>query len=172
MPAPLQFPAARAVKDALALPGGEDRWLLQVLLLDNDRAAVSLAQCAGVQEPLGGTWPCWHLPAGLADVDIDKLTEPMPSSAYRYVRTGTISRSELLPSDSVPFLPLPRPGNWRRPSIPCKCGRYPATTASTLVSVAVCPPERTVLPAALPSFPCFSLQLLRSPLHGPPHRQS
>lgn len=78
-----QLPAAREVKDPLAMSAQDDKWLLQVLLLDIDRAAVSLAQCAGMQEPLGGTWPCWHLPAGLADVDIDKITEPMPSSAYR-----------------------------------------------------------------------------------------
>jgi len=47
-----------------------------VLLLENDEAAVSLAQCSAPE--VGGTWPCWHLAAGLADVDIDKILEPMP----------------------------------------------------------------------------------------------
>ena len=38
--------------------------MMQVLLLENDEAAVSLAQCSAPE--VGGTWPCWHLAAGLA----------------------------------------------------------------------------------------------------------
>ncbi|CAJ1941339.1 unnamed protein product [Cylindrotheca closterium] len=55
-----------------------ERWLLQVLLLAPNLAAASLVKC----QPLTTHyWPNWHLPAGMAKVDITDRT--MPSSAYR-----------------------------------------------------------------------------------------
>ena len=75
------FPAARRAGAGDAQSAVQGRLLMQVLLMDNERAAVSLTRCADAD--VGGTWPCWHLPAGLADVDLDKITQPMPSSAYR-----------------------------------------------------------------------------------------
>ena len=74
--------ARRADGDAEDEDGGE-RWLLQLLLLDNHRVDVSLAKCGAMGQGAHqvGRWPTWHLAAGLADVDIEKGT--MPSSAYR-----------------------------------------------------------------------------------------
>ena len=108
-----QLPAARVVKDACALPAEDERWLLQVLLLDNDKAAVSLAQCADMPR-LGGTWPCWHLPAGLADVDIDKIAEPMPSSAYRKLEEA-FSTMQVWPLPDEVCVDLgASPGGWTK----------------------------------------------------------
>jgi hypothetical protein len=109
----VQFPAARVVKDPNALPAEDERWLLQVLLLDNDKAAVSLAQCVGMPR-LGGTWPCWHLPAGLADVDIDKILEPMPSSAYRKLEEA-FSTMQVWPLPDEVCVDLgASPGGWTK----------------------------------------------------------
>ena len=59
----------------------QPRWLLQLLLLTPDTAVASLVACHHYTLTTScGTWPNWHLPAGLARVDI---TETMPSSAYR-----------------------------------------------------------------------------------------
>lgn len=106
------FPAARALKGAEAPPAGRDRWVMQVLLLENDEAAVSLAQCSGWE--VGGTWPCWHLAAGLADVDIDKVTEPMPSSAYRKLEEAfACMQISPVPSDTCVDLGA-CPGGWTK----------------------------------------------------------
>ena len=59
----------------------QPRWLLQLLLLTPDTVVASLVACHHYTLTTScGTWPNWHLPAGLARVDI---TETMPSSAYR-----------------------------------------------------------------------------------------
>ena len=89
--------AARAVAAADDGGGGE-RWLLQVLLLEPDVVAASLARCnpppaqaqqkQQQQRPPNWTWPNWHLPAGLAHVELDDedggdSSVVVPSSAYR-----------------------------------------------------------------------------------------
>ena len=60
--------------------GPKERWLLQVLLLAPDLAAASLVVCQALGPTSTHYWPNWHLPAGMAKVDI---VETMPSSAYR-----------------------------------------------------------------------------------------
>jgi len=65
-------------------PAGGERWLLQLLLLEADTLALSLCRCEGVG-PVGGCWPNWRRPAGLA-VEALAPSEQigwMPSSAYR-----------------------------------------------------------------------------------------
>ncbi|KAL3929519.1 MAG: hypothetical protein SGBAC_012172 [Bacillariaceae sp.] len=57
----------------------KERWLLQVLLFAPNLAAASLVQCQSLTTT--HYWPNWHLPAGMAKVDITDRT--MPSSAYR-----------------------------------------------------------------------------------------
>lgn len=74
-----RYAAARPVKAEhapSAAAGG--RWLLQLLLLDPERLVVSLSRCSSLRGL--GSWPCAHLPAGLARVDLDG---DVPSSAYR-----------------------------------------------------------------------------------------
>ena len=105
------YPAARAVK-ADEEPAAGDRWLMQVLLLDTHEAAVSLVRCCAAQA--GGTWPSWHLAAGLADVDIDKTAEPMPSSAYRKLEEA-FSTMQVSPSASDRCVDLgASPGGWTK----------------------------------------------------------
>jgi 23S rRNA C2498 (ribose-2'-O)-methylase RlmM len=60
----------------------QQKWLLQILLLEPEVAAASLTRCITSAQtlPCSWTWPNWSLPAGLAKVDIDQV---MPSSAYR-----------------------------------------------------------------------------------------
>ena len=80
----------------------EEKWILQILLLEPQIVAASLTQCATEQQfpqatpppksPIQNpqrphwTWPNWKLPAGLALVDLPENTEArlkIPSSAYR-----------------------------------------------------------------------------------------
>ena len=64
----------------------DEKWVLQILLLEPEVAAASLTKCStyhradGTSLPCSWTWPNWNLPAGLAKVDIEQV---MPSSAYR-----------------------------------------------------------------------------------------
>jgi len=58
---------------------GGERWLLQILLFAPNLAAASLVKCESLTTR--NYWPNWHLPAGMAKVDITDRT--MPSSAYR-----------------------------------------------------------------------------------------
>jgi 23S rRNA C2498 (ribose-2'-O)-methylase RlmM len=78
------FAAARkSVEDQqnphLIESSSEERWVLQVLLTAPNIAVASLTKCINIR-PGKSFWPNWHLPVGMAKVDIE---EKMPSSAYR-----------------------------------------------------------------------------------------
>eukprot|EP00967_Tisochrysis_lutea_P080024 scaffold109694_cov31-Tisochrysis_lutea.AAC.1 len=62
----------------------DERWLLQLLLLESDTLGLALCRCQQVGA-VGGWWPNWRRTAGLADdalAPADKIGR-MPSSAYR-----------------------------------------------------------------------------------------
>jgi hypothetical protein len=79
--------------------GTEEKWLLQLLLLEPNKLIASLSQCKDPCNVLQNSkddnrkqlkdsvlhqsllWPNWHYPAGLASVDLEDIE--MPSSAYR-----------------------------------------------------------------------------------------
>lgn len=83
--------------------------LLQLLLLSPERLALSLSPCERVAPR--GTWPCWHLAAGLADVDVAK-TIRMPSSAYRKL-SEALACMEIWPSRNDRVVDLGAcPGGW------------------------------------------------------------
>lgn len=61
------FPAARR---STTTPPPRPEWILQTLLLSPEEMVVSLAPVRTF-EHVGGTWPCAHLPAGLAYVELE-----------------------------------------------------------------------------------------------------
>ena len=84
--------AARAIQLDDDSNQRNERWLLQILLLEPHIVAASFSKCTTeattTSESLPHwTWPNWRLPAGLALVDIEeeqrKASIQIPSSAYR-----------------------------------------------------------------------------------------
>eukprot|EP00536_Pseudo-nitzschia_multiseries_P007816 jgi/Psemu1/18819/gm1.18819_g len=95
----------------------DDRWLLQVLLLEPEVVVASLSRCDGTkQSGPTWTWPNWKLPAGLALVDLDKSTDSMvPSSAYRKLLESFWYLGDRPPPslDQFPVIDLGAcPGGW------------------------------------------------------------
>ncbi|KAL1518960.1 hypothetical protein AB1Y20_003230 [Prymnesium parvum] len=83
--------------------------LLQLLLLSPETLVVSLGRCDDVGL---GTWPNWHVRAGLAQVDV--TDEPMPSSAYRKLGEALACMQHWpSPADTVVDLGA-CPGGWTK----------------------------------------------------------
>ena len=81
------FAAARKLPKELATddeahPGRDEnqRWVLQVMLIQPDLAIASIVKCQHIG-PGWNYWPNWHHSLGMAKVDITDVS--MPSSAYR-----------------------------------------------------------------------------------------
>jgi len=111
-------PAARPARQGEE-GGGEpleqQKWLLQIMLLEPEVAAASLVQCATSSEslPCSWTWPNWSLPAGLVRVDIEQV---MPSSAYRKLLESFWHMGDRPPIDGPGVPPVVDlgacPGGW------------------------------------------------------------
>ena len=93
----------------------QQKWLLQILLLEPEVAAASLTQCTTSAQtlPCLWTWPNWSLPAGLAKVDIEQV---MPSSAYRKLLESFWYMGDRPPVDGPRVPPVvdlgASPGGW------------------------------------------------------------
>lgn len=92
-----------------------EKWILQLLLFSPEVMAVSLTKCKTIPN-VGGTWPNWRHPAGMANVDI---VEDVPSSAYRKLLEALECQQVLPPKAASPFDGVPPvvdlgacPGGW------------------------------------------------------------
>jgi hypothetical protein len=113
-----QFAAARKLASSnYTLPpcnlGRQDqpeRWVWQVLLLTPTVVTASLTRCSTFSS--GATWPNWHLPAGMAQVDIEGGERDIPSSAYRkLLEAFWCWRNTPIPGSQVVDLGA-SPGGW------------------------------------------------------------
>lgn len=101
-----RYPCARPLR--AADPEPEERWLLQLLLLAPEELVGSLCRVAPVPV-VGGSWPCHHLVAGLASVDLEGY---VPSSAYRKLLEAlSCCRTQPHPASTVYDLGA-SPGGW------------------------------------------------------------
>ena len=89
----------------------DERWLLQILMLSPDRAAVSLASCRRPFASHDAVWPNPHLPVGLARVDIEGN---MPSSAYRKLLEAFACMGVCPSADDIVVDLGASPGGWTK----------------------------------------------------------
>lgn len=94
-----------------------EKWILQLLLFSPEVMAASLTKCQNIPV-VGGTWPNWRHPAGMANVDI---VDDMPSSAYRKLLEALECQRVLPPKAASPLDDVPPvvdlgacPGGWTK----------------------------------------------------------
>ena len=94
-----------------------EKWILQLMLFSPQVMAASLTKCKTIPV-VGGTWPNWRHPAGMANVDI---IEEVPSSAYRKLLEALECQQVLPPKATSPFDDVPPvvdlgacPGGWTK----------------------------------------------------------
>jgi hypothetical protein len=94
-----------------------EKWILQLMLFSPEVMAASLTKCKTIPV-VGGTWPNWLHPAGMAHVDI---VEVVPSSAYRKLLEALECQRVLPPKAASPFDDVPPvvdlgacPGGWTK----------------------------------------------------------
>jgi len=101
-----RYPCARPLR--ATDPEPEEHWLLQLLLLEPEVLVGSLCRAEPVPV-VGGSWPCHHLAAGLASVDLEG---DVPSSAYRKLLEAlACCRTQPHPASTVYDLGA-SPGGW------------------------------------------------------------
>lgn len=109
-----EAPAGGAPSATSGAPGAaSERWLLQLLLLEADTLAISLCRCRAMG-PIGGCWPNWRRPAGLASEALAPSSSigAMPSSAYRKLLEALdCMGAALTPGQTVVDLGA-SPGSW------------------------------------------------------------
>jgi hypothetical protein len=99
-----------------ASPGAarsDERWLLQLLLLEPDALAISLCRCQAVG-PAHSCWPNWRRPFGLANDALapSSVIGAMPSSAYRKLLEA-LDCMEAAPTSEQTAVDLgASPGSW------------------------------------------------------------
>ncbi len=101
-----RFAAARPL--AQGAPAPQERWLLQLLLLSPEELVGSLCRVEEIA-CVGGSWPCHHLPAGLAAVDLEG---DVPSSAYRKLREALACMREQPAPGALVYDLGACPGGW------------------------------------------------------------